>query len=136
MQTPDEWLADFEAKVADLQQRATEFKQDVESAATTEQSPDGAITVAVAPNGALTDLRLTDSAMTRPAAELAADILALTRHARQTAATTVASAFAPLGGDASVVQHIAEPKADQPPRPHDPEADYSDSPAVYRNESW
>ncbi|GLZ39184.1 YbaB/EbfC family nucleoid-associated protein [Actinokineospora sp. NBRC 105648] len=144
MQTPDEWLADFETKVADLQRKATDFKQAVDSSATTEQSEDGAVTVSVAPSGALTDLRLTDAAMTKSADELAAEILALTRQARQTAAQSVATAFVPLGGDSGVVQRIPVPAEEAPstPEPTRPRAvdedDYSESNAVYRddNRSW
>ncbi|MGQ0838612.1 YbaB/EbfC family nucleoid-associated protein [Actinokineospora sp.] len=117
MQTPDEWLADFEAKVADLQQKATEFKTTVEAAGTTESSADGAVTVTVAPNGSLTGLHLADAAMGKTAADLAAEILALSRRARQAAAAGVAEAFVPLGGDRDVVQHIpgAEADEEQPP---------------------
>lgn len=106
LQTPDEWLADFESKVADLQQKATRFKENLESAGTTERAADGSVTVTVAPNGSLTDLRLSDDAMRKSADDLAAEIMALTRTARQTAATSVAEAFVPLGGDRATVQHI------------------------------
>ncbi|SDH94676.1 YbaB/EbfC DNA-binding family protein [Actinokineospora alba] len=115
MQTPDEWLADFERKVADLQQKATEFKTNVEAAGATERSE--SVTVTVAASGALLDLKLEDSALRKSASELASEILTLTRQARQSAAVGVAQAFQPLGGDAGVVQRIPVPEpveADSP----------------------
>ncbi|GAA3012249.1 YbaB/EbfC family nucleoid-associated protein [Actinokineospora diospyrosa] len=151
MQTPDEWLADFEAKVADLQQKATEFKQAVESSATTLSSDEGDISVTVAPNGALTGLELTDAALRAASGKALADrVMALVRSARQNAADGVAQAFVPLGGDADVVQHIVvaetavdetaaaevEPAPGKPRRVVADEEDYSQSRAVYKNDSW
>ncbi|GLW91591.1 YbaB/EbfC family nucleoid-associated protein [Actinokineospora globicatena] len=145
MQTPDEWLADFEAKVADLQQKATDFKQAVESSATTRTSPDGAISVTVAPNGALTGLALTDVALGGTGKALAEQIMALVVAARQSAADGVAQAFVPIGGAADVVQHIevapesTESIEDTKPRRRvvADEEDYSESTPVYKNnDSW
>ncbi|MGW5052465.1 YbaB/EbfC family nucleoid-associated protein [Actinokineospora sp. NPDC004072] len=138
MQTPDEWLADFERKVADLQQKATEFKRDLEAAGSTQVSDDRTITVTVAPNGALLDLKLDDAATAKPAAELAAEILSTARKARQAAATSVAEAFVPLGGDRGIVQRVepdpepAEPAA-KPAREDD---DYSETTRVFDDERW
>ncbi|SDC49156.1 YbaB/EbfC family nucleoid-associated protein [Actinokineospora iranica] len=147
MQTPDEWLADFEAKVADLQQKATEFKKNIESAGATERSPDGTVTVTVAPNGSLTDLHLTDDAMRKSAADLTAEILVTTRKARQRAASGVAEAFVPLGGDRAMVQRI--PGAEDVAEPALPtrsrqagtgedDHDFADSPVIYKDDdvSW
>lgn len=135
VQTPDEWLADFERKVADLQQKATEFKRDLETAGSTATSADRAITVTVAPNGALLDLRLDDAATRKPAAELAAEILATARRARQSAATSVAEAFVPLGGDRDVVQRIVEEP--EPERAPEPESDdYSENRIFSTDQKW
>ncbi|MFC7613771.1 YbaB/EbfC family nucleoid-associated protein [Actinokineospora soli] len=136
MQTPDEWLADFERKVADLQQKATEFKRDLESAGTTQTSQDRTITVTVAPNGALLDLKLDDAATRKPAADLAAEILATARRARQAAATSVAEAFVPLGGDRDVVQRI-EVDDEEPAKAPEPESDdYSDNRIFGGDQKW
>ncbi|OLR95279.1 YbaB/EbfC family nucleoid-associated protein [Actinokineospora bangkokensis] len=137
MQTPDEWLADFEAKVADLQQKATDFKNNIEAAGTTERSPDGTVTVTVAPSGALLDLHLTPEAMAKTAEALRDQILTATRTARQRAAQEVATAFTPLGGTSDIVQRIPTPdEAPQqtPPKPTPrDETDYSDT-GIYRDE--
>ncbi|MFC5287664.1 YbaB/EbfC family nucleoid-associated protein [Actinokineospora guangxiensis] len=126
MQTPDEWLADFERKVADLQQKATDFKRDIESAGTTRTSEDKSVTVTVAPNGALLDLQLTDAATGKPAAELAQEILRTARQARQSAANSVAEAFVPIGGDRDTVQRIDTPEEERPPAAPETD-DYSEN---------
>jgi hypothetical protein len=56
--TPDEWLADFEAKTAELQRNAVAFRRNLEAAGQTVTSEDKALTVTVAPNGALLDLKI------------------------------------------------------------------------------
>lgn len=137
MQTPDEWLADFEKKVADLQQKAIEFKRDLESSGAVERSEDGAVEVSVAPSGALLDLRLGDAAMRKSAEELAAEIMALVRRARRGAATGVAAAFAPLGGDPDLVQRIEEPRPTREPEPPRRDEDFGDRPKVFEDtDKW
>lgn len=141
MQTPDEWLADFERKVADLQQKATEFKRDIETAGSTETSQDRSITVTVAPNGALLDLRLEDAATSKPATELAQEILATARKARQAAANAVAEAFVPIGGDRETVQRIPGVEEDTGPEPTRPAAapetdDYSENRIFGGEQKW
>ena len=110
--TPDEWLANFEATVADVQRKATAFKENLESAGATEQAPDGSVRVTVAPGGALLGLSIDDSAMHRSGAELATQIMALTRQAQRAAAANVAASFAPLTGAPA-----PEPPKLPPPRP-------------------
>jgi DNA-binding protein YbaB len=96
--TPDEWLANFETKVADMRQKAAAFTENLEASGATETSADGSLRVTVAPNGALTDLTIADSALRGSGAELAAEIMTLARRARGAAAGHVAEAFAPLAG--------------------------------------
>jgi DNA-binding protein YbaB len=96
--TPDEWLANFEAKVADVRQKAAAFKENLAASGATETSADGALRVSVAPNGALTDVAIADSAMRGSGAALAAEIMRLAREAQRAAAVRVAAAFVPLAG--------------------------------------
>ena len=96
--TPDEWLADFEAKTAELQRDAAAFRRNLEAAGTSASSEDGALTVTVAPNGALLDLKISDSVPTAKGGALAAQLMALVRDAREGAATHVVEAFQPLAG--------------------------------------
>ncbi|MFL6120080.1 YbaB/EbfC family nucleoid-associated protein [Actinophytocola sp.] len=96
--TPEEWLKNFNAKIADVKAKTEQFQQDLERSGATETSPDGSLSVTVAPNGSLSDLRIDESAWRGNGAELAKKIMALARKAQRAAAVNVAEAFAPLGG--------------------------------------
>jgi DNA-binding protein YbaB len=102
--TPEDWLANFESKIADVQAKAAEFQENLEASGATESSKDGSIRVTVAPNGALTDLQLAEAARSGPA--LAEEILKLARKAQRAAAVHVAEAFAPLGGDSEAMHMV------------------------------
>jgi DNA-binding protein YbaB len=118
--TPEEWLANFEAKIADVQQKTAEFKENLEASGATESSADGSLRVSVAPNGALTDLSIDEAAMRRSGGELAGQIMQLARKAQRSAAVQVAEAFAPLAGEDSESLHMVigylppEEEADEP----------------------
>ena len=58
--SPEEWLASFDATIADVQARTTAFQRDLDQAGATESSADDSLSVTVAPNGALTGLRIDD----------------------------------------------------------------------------
>jgi hypothetical protein len=132
--TPDQWLADFEAKTAELQRNAAAFRRNLESAGTTVTTEYKSVTVTVAPNGALLDLKIEGNT------ELATKILALTRTAREQAATNVLDEFRHVAGS-----HANELDADVcvpgPPelkpaaKPHREDDDFSEK-TVYRKESW
>lgn len=96
--SPEDWLANFDATIADAQAKAAAFQQDLDHAGATESSPDDSLSVTVAPNGSLTGLRID----AHP--ELAEEILRLVRKAQRTAAVNVAAAFAPLGADAEAMR--------------------------------
>ena len=106
MVTPEEWLANFEATIAEVKQKAAQFRENLESSGATESSEDSTVSVTVAPNGALTDLRIADSAMGGSGGELASRIMKLARKAQRTAAVQVAEAFAPLAGEDSESLHM------------------------------
>ncbi|HEV2777932.1 MAG TPA: YbaB/EbfC family nucleoid-associated protein [Actinophytocola sp.] len=116
--TPEEWLAGFEAQIADVKQKAAEFKANLEASGATETSPDGTLTVTVAPNGALTGLTIDDSAWRGSGEQLAGKIMQLARKAQRTAAVHVAEAFAPLAGEDSeslrMVTGYLPPEEDEP----------------------
>jgi hypothetical protein len=120
--TPEEWLANFETKIADVREKAEEFRVGLEAAGTTVASPDGTIRVGVAPNGSLTDLHLADAAMAgKSGAQLAEEILKLARKAQRGAAVNVAAAFAPMGGDSEamhmVTGYVPPEEPEEPPAP-------------------
>lgn len=120
--TPEEWLANFESKIADVREKAEQFRVGLEASGTTVASPDGSIRVGVAPNGSLTDLQLADSALAgKSGAKLAEEILKLARKAQRDAAVNVAAAFAPLGGDSEamhmVTGYVPPEEPEEPPGP-------------------
>jgi hypothetical protein len=104
--TPDEWLAKFNATIADVKAKTEAFQRDLEQSGATETSPDGSLSVSVAPNGSLTNLRIDESAWRGSGAELAGKIMHLARKAQRAAAVNVAEAFAPLGGPDSEALHM------------------------------
>jgi DNA-binding protein YbaB len=121
VQTPEEWLANFEEKVANVQQKAAAFRENLDASGATEASDDGSLRVTVAPNGALTDLTIDDTAMRRSGGELATQIIKLARKAQRAAAVNVAEAFAPLAGADSeslrMVTGYIPPPEDEEPEP-------------------
>lgn len=131
--TPDEWLADFEAKTAELQRNAAAFRRNLESAGTTATTEDKSVTVTVAPNGALLNLKIEGNT------ELATKILALTKSAREQAATNVLDEFRQVTGshanelDTDVSVPGPAPEQQQKAKPED--EDFAEK-AVYRKESW
>ena len=132
--TPDQWLADFEAKTAELQRNAAAFRRNLESAGTTVTTEDKSVTVTVASNGALLDLKIEGNA------ELAGKILALVRSAREGAATNVLNDFRQVVGshaneldtDVSVP---APPAPEKQQKPVQPEEDFAEK-TVYNKEGW
>lgn len=115
--TPEEWLAKFNATIADVKAKTEAFQHDLEQSGATETSPDGSLSVTVAPNGSLTNLRIDESAWRGNGAELANKIMHLARKAQRAAAVNVAEAFAPLGADSEAMHmitgYIPEPEDDE-----------------------
>lgn len=135
--TPEEWLANFESKIAEVQEKAAEFQENLEASGASAASGDGSIKVTVAPNGSLTGLVLADAAVKGSGSKLAEDILKLARKAQREAAVHVAEAFAPLGGDSEamhmVTGYIPPEEPDEPELPVPPQhtlytAEESDAP--------
>ncbi len=104
--TPDEWLAKFNATIADVKAKTEAFQRDLEQSGATESTPDGSLSVTVAPNGSLTNLHIDESAWRGSGAELAGKIMNLARKAQRAAAVNVAEAFAPLGSPDSEALHM------------------------------
>ncbi len=106
MKTPEEWMRDFEAKIADAQAKAAAVQEGLANAGGSASSPDGAVTVAVAPNGALTDVKLTDAALRKSPAQLSAEIVEVARKAQRGAAVKVAETFEAVNGTGSETYRV------------------------------
>jgi len=122
VKTPDEWMREFEAKIADAQRKAAAVQEGLASAQGSATSKDGSISVTVAPNGALTDLRFTADVMRRSHTQLAAEVVAVAREAQRAAAVQVAETFGAIEGTDSetyrvITEYLPEPVEDEPERP-------------------
>ncbi|MEU3647782.1 YbaB/EbfC family nucleoid-associated protein [Lentzea sp. NPDC034063] len=122
MKTPEEWMRDFEAKIADAQAKAAAVQEGLAQAGGSASSNDGAITVTVAPNGALTGLELTADAMRKSHAQLSGEILEIARKAQRGAAVKVADTFAAVEGEGSetyrmITEYLPPPEEEEQPKP-------------------
>jgi DNA-binding protein YbaB len=124
VKTPDEWMREFETRIADAQAKAAAVQQGLASAQGSASSKDGAVSVTVAPNGALTDLRLTAEAMQKSHAQLASEIMTVAREAQRAAAVHVAETFEQVDGAGSetyrmITEYLPPPEQDedQPEQP-------------------
>ncbi len=120
MKTPEEWMRDFEAKIAEAQAKAAAVQEGLAQAGGSASSNDGAITVSVAPNGALTGLELTAEAMRKPHGQLSAEILEIARKAQRGAAVKVAETFSEVQGEGSetyrmITEYLPPPEEEEQP---------------------
>ena len=101
----DDWRTGFEQQAA----RARDLGQRLRVLATTAACEDGSVEVTVTSSGALADLRLDEAIRTRPAAETAATILAVTRTALNRLTEQVADAAEEvLGPDSPVGRALVD----------------------------
>ncbi|CRK61183.1 hypothetical protein [Alloactinosynnema sp. L-07] len=109
MKTPEEWMRDFDATIADARAKAATFQQSFDHAGATAASDDGAVTITVSPTGALTDIRLTAAAMGKSHTQLSSELMSIARKAQRSAAVNVAEAFESVNGaDSPTYQMITE----------------------------
>lgn len=87
---PEQWLAQYHKRLADIATRANEAGTRMRRVGQTATSPRGEVTVTVGSGGALEDLTLTPGARTLESDELARLILDTTRRARQAVGTQLA----------------------------------------------
>ncbi|WP_330272817.1 YbaB/EbfC family nucleoid-associated protein [Lentzea sp. NBC_00516] len=122
MKTPEEWMRDFEAKIADAQAKAAAVQEGLAQAGGSAASDDGTIIVTVAPNGALTGLELSAGAMKKSHAQLSGEILEIARKAQRGAAVKVADTFAAVEGEGSetyrmITEYLPPPEEEEQPKP-------------------
>jgi DNA-binding protein YbaB len=134
VKTPEEWMRDFESKIADAQAKAAAVQEGLASAGGSASSDDGAVTVVVAPNGALTDLRLTDAAMRKTAAQLSAEVVEVARKAQRGAAVKVAETFSAVNGTDSETYRVITEYL--PPAEDEREQDDEQRPRYTFNEEY
>lgn len=121
MKTPEEWMRDFEAKIAQAQAKAAAVQEGLAQAGGSASSNDGAIRVTVAPNGALTGLELTADAMRKSPGQLSGEILEIARKAQRGAAVKVAETFGAVEGEGSetyrmITEYLPPPEEEEQPQ--------------------
>lgn len=122
VKTPEEWMRDFEAKIADAQAKAAAVQEGLAQAGGSAASKDGSIIVSVAPNGALTGLELTADAMRKSPGQLSGEILEIARNAQRGAAVKVAETFGAVQGEGSetyrmITEYLPPPEEEEQPKP-------------------
>jgi DNA-binding protein YbaB len=113
---PQQWLDNFEAKLADLQRKSADLQENVENSQATVASPDGAVTITVGPNGGLLNIQLGHRATELGSARLTALIMQTAKVAQKQAAQKVMAAFEPLGEGTEAMQMVSDaiPDDDEP----------------------
>ncbi|MET1074564.1 MAG: YbaB/EbfC family nucleoid-associated protein, partial [Umezawaea sp.] len=94
---PQQWLDEYEAKLADLKKKSEDLQENFTASTATVTSKDGSVTVTVGPNGGLQNLQLGRRAMEMSAAQLTGAILQTAAVAQRQAAEKVLEVFQPLG---------------------------------------
>jgi DNA-binding protein YbaB len=121
VKTPDEWMREFESKIADAQAKAAAVQQGLANAQGSASSKDGTVSITVAPNGALTNVRLTAEAMRMSHTQLATEIMTVARQAQREAAVQVAETFGQVEGAGSesyrMITEYLPPPEDEDDRP-------------------
>ncbi|MEU4741855.1 YbaB/EbfC family nucleoid-associated protein [Actinosynnema sp. NPDC023658] len=105
---PQQWLDNFEAKLADLQRKSADLQENFESSQATASSPDGAVTITVGPNGGLLNIQLGHRATELGSARLTALIMQTAKVAQKQAAQKVMAAFEPLGEGTEAMRMVSD----------------------------
>ncbi|GAA3028500.1 YbaB/EbfC family nucleoid-associated protein [Actinokineospora globicatena] len=121
MKAPDEWMREFEGRIAEAQRKAAAVREGLAGAQGMSASKDGSVAVTVAPNGALTGVTLTPEAMRLTHTQLAAEIMTVARAAQRSAAVQVAETFGAIEGTDSetyrvITEYLPEPEPEGPQR--------------------
>ncbi|MEU4446660.1 YbaB/EbfC family nucleoid-associated protein [Actinosynnema sp. NPDC050801] len=109
---PQQWLDNFEAKLADLQRKSADLQENFENSQATASSPDGAVTITVGPNGGLLNIQLGHRATELGSARLTALIMQTAKVAQKQAAQQVMAAFEPLGEGTEAMRMVSDAMPD------------------------
>ncbi|MCE6999455.1 YbaB/EbfC family nucleoid-associated protein [Saccharothrix sp. S26] len=121
---PQQWLDNFEAKLADLQRKSADLQENFQNSQATASSPDGAVTITVGPNGGLLNIQLGHRATELGSARLTALIMQTAKAAQKQAAQQVLAAFEPLGEGTEALRMVSDAIPDD--EVGDDEPDYAE----------
>ncbi|PRY34795.1 YbaB/EbfC family nucleoid-associated protein [Umezawaea tangerina] len=105
---PQQWLDEYEAKLADLKKKSEDLQENFTASTATVTSKDGSVTVTVGPNGGLQNLQLGRRAMEMSAAQLTGAILQTAALAQRQAAEKVLEVFQPLGEGTEAMSMVSD----------------------------
>jgi len=130
MMEPEQWLAQYHQRLADVAARAKEAGVRMRQAAKTATSSRGEVTVTIGAGGALEDLTLTPAARNLESDELARLIMDTTRRARLSVGAQLAGITTECfeAGPALDVIKQYLPAAAPAPRRRVDYSDYADNP--------
>lgn len=94
---PQQWLDEYEARLADLKQKSEDLQENLTASNATVSSKDGAVTITIGPNGGLLNLKLGHRAVELGAARLTTLIMETARIAQRQVSEKVLAVFEPLG---------------------------------------
>ena len=104
----EQWLADYDKRLADVTTRAQEAGTRLRRASGTATSPRGEVTARVGVGGALEDLTLTPAARTLESDELARLILDTTRKAQHAVSVQIAGISTECFGDGPALEVLKQ----------------------------
>jgi hypothetical protein len=105
---PEQWLAQYEKRIADVATRAKEAGARLRQVGGTATSPRGEVEVRVGAGGALEDLTLTPAARTLESDELARLILDTSRKARRAVSAQIAGISTEYFGEGPALEVIKQ----------------------------
>jgi YbaB/EbfC DNA-binding family len=105
---PEQWLADYDKRIADVAARAKEAGARLRQVGGTVASPRGEVTVRVGAGGTLEDLTLTPATRTLESDELARLILDTTRQAQRAASAQIADISMEYFGEGPALEVIKQ----------------------------
>lgn len=108
MNSPEQWLANYDQKVADAAANAQAASESLRQMAGHASSPRGEVTVRVGPSGALEDVTLTPAARALEAEQLAQLILATAQEAQRTVGAQVVEIMTDYVGDGPALEIVKE----------------------------
>ena len=111
----DQWLAQYQSKIAGVQQAAEELRENISQAEVTISSPDGSVTVTVTPSGGLRDLKFSHRASEHSYTELAALVMKTVSKGQRATADKVIEAFEPLGAGTSAMELLTSLAPEEEP---------------------
>jgi hypothetical protein len=105
---PQQWLDEYEAKLADLKKKSEDLQENFTASSATVTSKDGSVTITIGPNGGLQNLQLGRRAMEMSAAQLTGAIMQTAAIAQRQAAEKVLGVFQPLGEGTEAISMVSD----------------------------